>query len=448
MLPKNTIPSTEPLIRAGIILPEDRYSEIVLVTPPNSNYILEWQGSKRHIPAKAFLTISCLKNKIHFRVKGRQISGEAQALKITSKKIETIAPKSGIIVKGVISGRDFHWRKKIDITLPGDILLNIQQNKLTLINELPIERYLMCVATSEMNAACPQTLIEAQTITARSWMLANIEQKHIHLGMDVCNDDCCQRYQGTTFLSKSAIAGALNTYGLVLLHNHKICDARYSKSCGGMTEAFENIWENKPHPYLQIKRDWVAKKPEETYDLTVEKQVENWIKNPPNCYCSPQTVDERELKKYIGVVDESGEYFRWKETLKAKALTKHLNQIYQQNIKMVLDIVPIKRGGSGRIKKLALNYLNKEGQVKTLEITSQHAIRYALHPKFLYSSAFIVETCDDVNLDEKKFILRGAGWGHGAGLCQIGALGMSLKKCATEEILYHYFPESILKKIY
>ncbi|MBK7096084.1 MAG: SpoIID/LytB domain-containing protein [Saprospiraceae bacterium] len=164
--------------------------------------------------------------------------------------IEQNEQDSIIIVKDVIAGRGFHWAKKIDVKLAYRLIISVVNSNILLINELPLEEYLACVATSEMSSECPDTYIEAQSIVARSWMLANVEQKHVALGFDVCNDDCCQRFQGVNNLTEHSRKAARATRGKVLMYNNKIVDARYSKSCGGVMERFENLWENDPKDYM------------------------------------------------------------------------------------------------------------------------------------------------------------------------------------------------------
>jgi SpoIID/LytB domain protein len=447
MLIPNVIPEEEPQINVGIILPEDNINRIVLFIPENQTYNI---GSKEFIldlapGSKA--RIELLQNHYFITTDEDIVEMKGELSIWPEQKAEKLSNKSGIRLAPVIAGRGFHWQKKIEVFLPGSLTIRPVDDDLILINTLSLEEYVMCVATSEMGASCPEGLIESQTIVARSWLLANVEQKHITLGMDVCNDDCCQRYQGTTFLSEQSVLGALNTHGKVILFEDAICDARYSKSCGGMMEGFEYIWPGKGHPYLAVKMDSIEET--EVVDLKNENDFIDWINSVPDCFCSSKNIDEKELPVYLGKVDVDGKYFRWQLTLRQTDLTKSLNKYAQIMAIEVIKIEVLSRGGSGRINRLNIHYYDIANKQKLLEIDSEYNVRRFLSDKFLYSSAFTItplfETQNDI---PDAFILTGAGWGHGVGLCQIGALGMALQDYSTEAILKHYYPGSRLEKIY
>ena len=444
MLTPDRIPSSEPNIRVGIIIPEDDFHEIVVAIPEMPNYFLVNDKSEN-----LYLNAG---DKVKFLQDADKTIAFINDKKIDKKAMWKIVPnddlemgnKVGLQVHGVVSGRTFHWKKNIDVFLSGLAEIKVIEDKLTLINELPIEEYLMCVATSEMGRECPRELIESQTIAARSWMLANVEQKHVPQGFDVCNDDCCQRYQGTTHLSPQSIEGAVATRGQVLMYKNQICDARYSKSCGGVMETFENLWEDTPVDYMQPIPD--AKNFEnENLPLDTEEKVENWLRSVPDTFCSPHAIPENELKKYLGSVDEEGSYFRWEFVYSQEEMTKLLNKKQALEADAIIDIIPVKRGKSGRLTEVKIVY-TKAGEQKSHNIKDQYFIREAFHESFLYSSAFVVEK--EGSEIPKEFKLIGGGWGHGAGYCQIGAVGMALKGYATDEILYHYFPGSVLEQIY
>lgn len=449
MLQPGVIPTTEPVLNVGIILPEDKYTSIEIEIPKDNRYQLEFSGKTFSSTAGEIISFKLTEEGISFRSSNSE-SFVSFIINIDPvKDTQTATPQSGIKIKKVISGRDFHWKKYIDVTLPGRVILKPHENNLLVINELPIEQYLACVATSEMGAACPPALIEAQTIAARSWMLANVEQKHAHLGIDVCNDDCCQRYQGTTFLTDQSLQGALNTYGKVLIYNDTICDARYSKSCGGVMESFDTIWGGQPLDYLKVKADSLSEPIEWQKPLSWEKNLKKWINSSPETFCSPAIIPEENLAKYLGNVDEQGKYFRWLENISQKEMTENINRHHHINAIAIKRIEIKNRGGSGRVNFLTVHYLDQNEKLNTIDLTNEFGIRQAMHQKFLYSSSFLVRA-EEVDEDEipSNFVLQGAGWGHGVGLCQIGALGMSLKGFSTEEILSHYFPGSHLKQIY
>lgn len=449
MLEPNVIPTQEPILHVGIFLPGDESRTIAIEIPPNPVYWLVDDAG----------TVTPLKGgeQIEFVADEKRVSVLINGARKDSQIRWTVAPaegeiqirnKAGIKVRNVVAGRGFHWKKYIDVYLPGSIEVSLSGNHLIMINAVPIEQYLMCVATSEMGAACPSALIESQTIVARSWMLANVEMKHRSLGMDVCNDDCCQRYQGTTYLSEQSIRGALGTAGQVLIHGDKICDARYFKSCGGASESFENVWTGGPVEYLDSVLDAPSGTTHPALPLDSEEKVRHWIENPPPAFCSPAVVPEKDLKKYLGNVDEEGHYFRWHFRLTQKKITALFNLKLNLEASAIKSIEPSKRGKSGRLTSVVINYLDKSHAEKRIVVNDQYVIRETFHDLFLYSSAFIVEEENGTGKVPAAFVLKGAGWGHGVGYCQIGALGMALKGFTTSEIITHYYPGSQLRKIY
>jgi peptidoglycan hydrolase-like amidase len=442
MLKPLEIPKKEPRIRVGIILPEDNRGTVTLKIADDREYLLHSNNFRGTISDTEFHTFRQIEDTIHFEER------KAASWYIIPKEVIPVKPKSGILIKDVIAGRGFHWEKPIDICISGDLEIKIFNRRLILINELPLESYLMCVATSEMGASCPAPLLESQTIAARSWMLANIEQKHVALTMDVCNDDCCQRYQGNANLTTASINAAVQTHGQVLIYNNKICDARYSKSCGGKMESFSQIWKGPDLPYLTSLPDAPVDFKHPAIALSTEPEVVRWIDDIPATFCSPHYIPERDLKKYLGSVDEQGTYFRWKFEYTQMEITRLLNNKLNRTLYGVNNIIPIKRGGSGRITKLKIIVIGADGKVSEIMIESEYKIRQILHSGFLYSSCFYISALPGDTEIPETFIIKGAGWGHGAGYCQIGALGMALSGYNTEEILAHYYPGSELKKIY
>jgi peptidoglycan hydrolase-like amidase len=441
MLKPGLIPEEEPLLRVGIVLPEDMQASITMMVEDIDSTSLVINDNH-----KAPVKIKNQEIKVAIEDDTLRIKSYDHPEAIRNIKLIQKTENSSIDTYPVIAGRGFHWAKHIHVNLPFTIELKIAENSLLLVNELPMEMYLACVATSEMSGACPGSFMRAQTIVARSWMLANVEQKHLHLGIDVCNDDCCQRYQGTNNLTEVSITGAVETRGQVLLFDGDICDARYSKSCGGVMEKFENLWEGDALPYMQNIPD---AKENFKVDLCNESEMRNWVETIPETFCSPHFIPENELKKYLGSVDEEGHYFRWTVETSQEEIVNNLNDKLNLDIKIVISIIPLKRAGSGRILELEISYLDNKFNQSSVIIYKDYNIRQALHKKFLYSSAIIIEDIFSVGSKYPKgFLFKGAGWGHGAGLCQIGGLGMSLKGYNTEDILSHYYPGSGLKKIY
>jgi len=410
----------EPIIAVGIILPEDNQRKLSIIN-------------------------SKLNQKYEILIKNNQLLiNDVIYSSYSFNRPENELNDHYFNIDNVSAGRGFHWEKKITIKVKGDLEIKVKKKSIFLVNYISAEMYLMCVATSEMSGDCPITLLESQTIAARSWLFAAAEKKHQEYGLDVCNDDCCQRYQGFNQVTESALIASKNTSGKVLFYNNFICDTRYSKCCGGHSENNENVWPGNPKTYLKGIIDNSSKK---SIGLMKEDSVESWIKSPQKSNCNDSIFGEGELKKYLGNVDRSGKYFRWKLEISQSQLTKNINEKTKLSFTKINTLVPVKRGVSGRI--LELKIIGNDGS-KELEliIKSEYEIRRVLHPKFLYSSAFIIKTETFNHVAPSNFILDGAGWGHGVGLCQIGALKMALEGKSTNEILLHYFSSTEVKKVY
>ncbi|MCX8056334.1 MAG: SpoIID/LytB domain-containing protein [Ignavibacteria bacterium] len=367
-------------------------------------------------------------------------------------------------IENVMIGIDFHWEQKERESFEGNFLIINKNNMLTLINEIEVERYLQSVIASEMNSESPFEYLKAHSIVSRSWLLAQLENrkknylkeqkfqitdtekiiwhdKTEHEDFDVCADDHCQRYQGLTRLKgNAALLAVRETFGMVLTYNQKICDTRYSKCCGGITEEFQNVWQDTYYPYLKSIRDSRnsnEKKPES------ENEFENFIKSNPDAYCN--TTDENLLKKVLNEFDLiTKDFYRWKIEIKQLALKTLFEIKLGIDFGEIKELIPLERGKSGRIKKLKI-----VGTKKEFTIGKELEIRRALSEKHLYSSAFVIEPVFKEGSDIPcKFILHGAGWGHGVGFCQIGGAVMASEGKKFDEILKHYFPDADLVKIY
>ena len=234
-----------------------------------------------------------------------------------------------------------------------------------------------------MNPDCPSALLEAQTIAARSWLLANRKVNHAELNIDVCNDDCCQRYQGVTDIPDKSIQAIRNTHGQVLRYRNEICDARYSKCCGGITESNENVWGGKPILYLSSILDF----PHQNHQADVEN---NFINSSPHSFCSEKYVKPSDIQKYLGKVDKSDSYYRWYISYSQIELTSIINEKLDLNSKAIKKLTPLKRGFSGRIIKLQIDYLDKSDENKSIILNSEYDIRNALHKQFLFSSSILI----------------------------------------------------------
>ena len=403
MLVKGQIPEKEPVVSIGLVLPEDRQKSI----------------------------------HIHDEL-------SSQSFEMTHSSDKKYFPSSTYIIHSIRAGRGFHWEKQITITVEGELEIKTVDGYLFVINHIPLEKYLSCVATSEMSGECPPAFLESQTVAARSWLLAAAEQKHADLGIDACNDDCCQRYQGKGNLTDSAINAVLKTQGQVLIHDDKICDTRYSKSCGGISENNEYVWGGEPKPYLHAVLDGEGSN---IPNLKSESDLKKWLTDDQHCFCGPDYVPGNQLEKYLGNVDKSGSYFRWNVSFTLEELTILINEKTGKRFESIQSLQPLERGISGRIIQLRIDG-KINGEPSDLILENEYEIRWALHPDFLYSSAFIIEANSTADSLPSRFTFKGAGWGHGVGLCQIGALGMSLNGTSFTDILSHYFQSTELRKIY
>ena len=416
MLIKGSTPTKEPLVSIGLILPIDKQEYVKITSKNNPDY-----------------EIKALENQL-------LVNGE----KSSKFNLQELTGESSYNIKPVTAGRGFHWQKQINISIKGSIKIKNIDGCLFLVNEVGMEDYLMSVATSEMSGECPEALLEAQTIAARSWLMASEEQKHKDLGIDACNDDCCQRYQGIKNISAKAKSAAFNTRGKFVIYNNKICDTRYSKSCGGISENNENVWGDNPKEYLRAIFD---SRSGNIPDFSNEEQLNKWIFEPPDCYCNNEYISKSELKRFLGSVDEDGDYFRWEITYSNEQLTKIINKKLNESFDSIESLIPMKRGISGRIMVLTISGKKDQKEQKIL-VDSEYNIRNTLHPEFLYSSAFVINANSDSESCAEKITLSGAGWGHGAGLCQIGALRMAIIGNSSEKILKHYFSSTEIKKMY
>ena len=367
----------------------------------------------------------------------------------------------------VIIGVKFHWERKENQRFKGKLKLFAENGMITAVNILPVEDYLLSVISSEMSATSSSEFLKAHAVISRSWLLAQMEKgkelrksgkyksyirndegyirwydREDHDRFDVCADDHCQRYQGITKVSSLHVNKALKTTcGEVLTYNDAICDARFYKCCGGMTEKFENVWEPVVHPYLTPVTCHTSR----VTDLTKEENARAWILSNPPAYCN--TKDKQALSQVLNDYDlETADFYRWEVSLTQSEIKALLLSKAGIDVGNVLDLIPVERGVSGRLIRLKI-----VGDKRTIIIGKELEIRKSLSESHLYSSAFVVEKvfspAGNFNLPE-AFILRGAGWGHGVGLCQIGAAIMGSKGFSYKEILMHYYPAAVLKKIY
>ncbi|HRU63855.1 MAG TPA: SpoIID/LytB domain-containing protein [Paludibacteraceae bacterium] len=367
----------------------------------------------------------------------------------------------------VVIGIHFHWERKENQRFKGNLKIIVEHEQLTAINEIKAEDYLVSVISSEMSATSSIELLKAHAVVSRSWLFyplqkekknfsgrnsveENSENRHIkwyergeHEHFDVCADDHCQRYQGITRATSDAVLLAVEaTRGEVLRFGQHICDARFSKCCGGVTETFDNCWAPEEHPYLESIVDNDLPPQGFHLDLSVEANAREWILSSPSAFCN--TNDKNVLSQVLNNYDqETMDFYRWKVVYSQKEIAEILCRRSGYDFGEILDLIPLKRGKSGRIVELKI-----VGTKRTLIVGKELEIRKWLSNTHLYSSAFVVEKEDDRNQVPGKFVLTGAGWGHGVGLCQIGAAVMGEKGYSYDRILLHYFRGAELKRIY
>lgn len=370
----------------------------------------------------------------------------------------------------VTIGVNFHWERKETQTFLGTLRFVVESDKIVAINELPVEKYLESVISSEMSATSSLELLKAHAVISRSWLLAQMKKRREvaesgnnffsftkkedtlirwydredHTLFDVCADDHCQRYQGITKETSPHVAEAIRqTKGQILMDGDEICDARFSKCCGGITEEFQYCWEDTPKTYLTAVRD-IALGVEHTLpNLTNEEEVEKWIRFNPPAFCNTQ--DKKILSEVLNDYDqETVNFYRWKETLSQEKLQQLIADKLKMDLGAILDMKAVERGKSGRISKLQII-----GTEKIFTIGKELEIRRTLSDSHLLSSAFVVDKYDkDEQGVPQRFELIGAGWGHGVGLCQIGAAVMGEQGYHYDAILLHYYQGAEIKKLY
>jgi stage II sporulation protein D len=401
-----------------------------------------------------------------------KLLGEGEATAPVIKLIPADFESSRFTVHGVRIGLKFHWEREESQQFQGELIIEPSGEGLTITNQLPLESYLVSVISSEMSASCPAELLRAHAIVSRSWLLAQLirergteahspsqgvapvgDQHEIvrwydrqsHRDFDVCADDHCQRYQGISkAFSRAAFDAVSDTRGKVLMYGEDICDTRYSKSCGGMTEAYSAVWDDQDVPYLKPIYDGPGNEvPGHRLPLSVEVNAEDWIASTPVAYCGVPTPDL--LARILpGFDQETSDFYRWQVDYTQEELSEILLAQLGIDFGRLHSLVALERGESGRIIKLRI-----VGEKRTLVIGKELEIRRALSRSHLYSSAFVVRATRDQQSEfPERFSLIGAGWGHGVGLCQIGAAVMADRGHGHEEILSHYFTGARISGLY
>lgn len=370
--------------------------------------------------------------------------------------------ETGFTISDVTIGIGFHWERREEQTFSGRLELLKEGNITHAINVLPVEDYLASVISSEMKPTANLEFLKAHAIISRSWVLAQMYPQNDpeaitppvgqtdgriikwydhdqHRLFHVCADDHCQRYQGTSkIISQAAIQAVHDTRGMVLLHDGHLCDARFSKCCGGITEKFSTCWQDTDKPYLTPVADSNSSAP--LPDLTDEKNAEEWIMSNPEAFCN--ISDNSILTESLNGFDlETKDFYRWKVTYGAQELSELFHRRSGIDVGIITNLEPVRRGPSGRIEELRIT-----GTLQTLTIGKELEIRRALSESHLLSSAFIVRKEQGSGTLDCTFTLYGAGWGHGVGLCQIGAAAMGASGYTYQQILQHYYPGTVIGK--
>lgn len=416
---------------------------------------------------------------VRYREGGIEFEGRAYE----TFRLDPLEEECSLELKDVVIGIGFHWERKENQRFQGALQFlakpstKSDEGWLIAINLIRVEAYLTSVISSEMSATASPELLKAHAVISRSWLLNNLDrpsafspvpspeqegkkddddelltwyERDAHTRFDVCADDHCQRYQGITRASTEAVRQAVAaTRGEVLAYGGRICDARFSKCCGGMLEEFASCWADRSYPYLLRKRDWISRdaqpsaEPPFTPDLTQEAEAERWIRTAPEAFC--HTTDPQVLAQVLNHYDrETPDFYRWRVTYTQEELATLIRERTETDYGAILDLVPVARGTSGRIWKLKI-----VGTRHTRTIGKELEIRRTLSTSHLYSSAFVVDR-EEVSPEgiPGRFVLTGAGWGHGVGLCQIGAAVMGAQGYGYKEILQHYYPNAQIKSFY
>ena len=415
-----------------------------------------------------------------YRLKGETITGE-QEVSVEDGGLNwngniykelTIRPQSEqatFSLHDVTIGKQFHWERTETQTFQGKLHLVVDEEKIVAINVLPVEQYLTSVISSEMKATCPLEFLKASAVISRSWLLAQIEKRRKgtqhaffqfkktetesirwhdqeeHTIFDVCADDHCQRYQGVTRAASSQVTEAIQqTRGEILTYDGQVCDARFGKCCGGVTNDFENCWEDVPHRYLRSVRDMPSRDGIRlaSPDLSDERAAEKWIRSTPESVCNTQ--DTEILKTVLNDYDqETQNFYRWTVEYSQEELRAIISDRLKMDLGAIVGFKPVQRGRSGHLVKLCII-----GKEKSFTVGKELEIRRVLSKSHLYSSAIVIDAEDIKDGIPQRFVIHGAGWGHGVGMCQIGAAVMGSQGYRYNKILQHYYDTAKVTRLY
>jgi len=447
-MPSSLLPDKEPTIAVGLM--ENAPSVCLELT---GAYTLNGES----IPAGTYAALSA--------APGAVTLVDSCSVQVKQKPVLHFLPQAPagcfMTLRDIPIGRDFHWHRLQDQRFQGEIILNtFGAGSITVINRIPLEGYLESVICSEMSPRSHGEFLKAHCVVSRSWILAQLERKKeaagqasradgltwtyrgAHRHCDVCADDHCQRYHGTSRINEAAQRALRATRGEALVFANSVCDARFSKCCGGITESFATAWEDRDVPYLTPVADCPTEKAAFVPPLPDEKAAERFIRSRPQAYCV--IADKEVLARILPDFDfETKSFFRWEVSLDQHALRDILLHKTGIDFGQIQTLVPLARGASGRLSRLKVCGTKAE-QVFGKELE----IRRILSPTHLYSSAFVVDAYGIRTGAPETFRLTGAGWGHGVGMCQIGAAGLAEQGACYQKIVRHYFRNASLKRLY
>jgi beta-N-acetylhexosaminidase len=456
--PRRVPPPSGPFdVRVGIVIEGDDRKEITFIpefdSPGRSS-----SGTQLSFSAGEQYTVRVVEHELILSGGAYTNEKVVGILKVSHPHGSERRSGAGIKVAPLVAGRHFHWKKEIEGAFCGAIEIHPAQDRLIVVNAVDFETYIACVVGSEMSGrGLPVEFSKAQATAARSWAYTFLGTKYPGKPYLVCNDDMSQRYQGTTFLEQSLFDDLAPCAGKYLVDREGyVVPAYYSKSTGGHGELPDGVF-GFPVAGIGAAYDCPEKKAPEL-DLSTDEGFATWLDDSGwkgrGVFCSPEVVRDEELGKFLGAVDSVAKYFRWEHSITAEQVVRNLRDKYgSPDIEKIREIHWGKRGVSGRYLSATVVYESKDGVSSELLLPNQFVIRGCFHESFLFSSAVVIEERrEGAYLQELRF--RGAGWGHGVGLCQIGALGMALGKegvfapCSYEEILAHYFRESVVKEAF
>ena len=449
----------EPTLAVGL-LPAVEQAELVL----RGGFEAVWGERRRDLPGDVELLATADGPGLNLETEGGDFIAYGADV-----ELRPTSPEASFELRGMTVGVKFHWEHTEDLRFSGSAMLLARGGRLHVINRVPLEQYLVSVISSEMSAACPSALLRAHAVISRSWLLAQLQGKgeapaaptwmeppepragdrvriwrwydrEDHADFDVCADDHCQRYQGVTrAFSPEASAAVAATRGLVLVSDGGVCDARFSKCCGGITELFSNAWGDQDLPYLQA---FVDGEVDVGFPLTDEEAAHAFLLGSPDVYCN--TADPELLARLLPDIDHgTDDFFRWTATLTQGELRELIERKAGLDVGPIRALRPLRRGPSGRLVELEIL-----GDLHELVLGKELEIRRVLSTTHLYSSAFVVEAQGQLDGVPERFVLKGGGWGHGVGLCQIGAAVMADRGFSHDQILAHYYRGAELTELY